>query len=185
MIVFWAILIFVILALLIGAQRLFRLGRRSTATLGDLETLFDNSLERYTHLERVLGERDFQFLAESRCGGDLIRPLRLRRARTMRIYLAEIAEEFDGLMAIGSLFAAAPTAQAEKFARQLARQRLHFLILFAGLWFKTYANYLFRWPVEITLLTERIRTLRYNADRMLHALTPNDLGTLRNVLRNS
>lgn len=185
MFVFWGILAFIALALAIGAQRLLRLGRRTGATLADLETLFDNGPERYAHLERVLGRRDFDFLSHSRCGSNLAGRLRHCRARTMRLYLSQIGEEFNSLMAIGALFAAAPTAQAEKFARQLARQRLRFLVLFAGLRVKTYTNYLFRWPVEIGHLTEQIRTLRYNADRILHALTPDDLGALRNVLRNS
>ena len=185
MIVLGAILAFAVLALVLGAQRLLRLGRRDSATLADLETLFDGGTDRHAHLERVLGPRDFDFLAHSRCGSNLLRQLRARRTRTMALYLKQIADEFDSLMAIGALFAAAPTAQAERFAEQLARQRLRFMLLFAGVWIKTYGNYLFRWPVEMGRLTEQIRALRYDADRIMRALTPADLGALRDVLRNS
>lgn len=185
MIVLWGILAFVLLALVLGAQRLLHLGRRSGATLADLETLFDGDTDRHAHIERVLGPEDSDFLAHSRYGSNLIRQLRACRTRTMALYLKQIAGEFESLMAIGALFAAAPTAQAERFAEQLARQRLRFMLLFAGVWIKTYGNYLFRWPVEMGRLTEQIRTLRYDADRVLHALTPADLGALRNVLRNS
>jgi hypothetical protein len=185
MIVLLMILAFALLALVLGAQRLLRLGGRDTATLADLEILFDSGTERYAHIERVLGTEDFGFLAHSRCGSNLIRQLRARRTRTMALYLKQMAGEFDSLMAIGALFAAAPTAQAERFAQQLARRRLRFTLLFAGVWIKTYGNYLFRWPVEMGRLTEQIRTLRYDADRILHALTPADLGALRNVLQNS
>jgi len=185
MIVLWAILAFALLALVLGAQRLLRLGRRNSATLADLETLFDGDMDRHAHIGRVLGPEDLAFLAHSRYGSNLIGRLRARRTRSMVQYLKQIAEEFDGLMAIGALFAAAPTAQAERFAERLARQRLRFMLLFAGVWIKTYGNYLFRWPVEMGRLTEQIRGLRYDADRILHALTPADLGALRNVLRNS
>jgi len=185
MIVLWAILIFAVLALVLGAQRLLRLGRRDSATLADLEALFDGDTDRHAHIERVLGPEDFDFLAHSRYGSNLIGRLRARRTRTMAQYLKQIAEEFDSLMAIGALFAAAPTAQAERFAERLARQRLRFMLLFAGVWIKTYANYLFRWPVEMGRLTEQIRALRYDADRIMRALTPADLGALRNVLSNS
>ncbi len=161
------------------------LGRQRTATYGDLEALFDSTPDRYAHLGRILGHEDFDFLAASRRGRELLRRLRQQRVGLMQRYLAQMGEEFESLMAVGSLFAAAPTAQAENFARRLFRQRLRFLIAFYRLQACTLVNHVWAWPPDVTLLDTEIRTLRRQADRVLHALTPEDLGALRNFLRSS
>ena len=174
----------VALAALIWALRWNRvLSRQRAATLDDLEILFYSGPDPYAHLGRILGPGDFDFLAGSRRGQIFLRRLRKQRVASMWRSLGQMKEEFDSLIAIGSLFAAAPTAQAESFARRLARQRVRFYLMLYGLAARTLMNYFFTWPFEITPLSAEIRTLRRQADRILHALTPDDLGAMRNFLR--
>ncbi len=158
---------------------------RRPADLTDLEVLFYKGPDRYAHLSRILAHTDFDFLAASRQGKDLVGPLRRRRVACMRRSLVEIEEEFNSLMSLGSLFAASPTAQAESLARRLSRQRLRFYRMLYSLKFRALVNYLVLWPLETAPLSAEIRTLRRQTDRVLHALTPDDLGVIRNVLRSS
>ncbi len=162
------------------------LGRRYAVTVADLEILFHEAPERYAHFDRLLGNLDYEFLARSRGGSHLAGALGLRpcRARTMALYLNQISYEFDRLMTVALWFAAAPTAQSAKSARQLARQWLRFHVLLASLRLKTYVNYLFRCPVEMGRLIQQIDLLRRSASRIMGALTPADLGALTNLLRN-
>lgn len=177
------ILIIGLLTLVLALLADRALKRPRMATLQDLDALFNDGPDRYTHLSRVLGPGDFEFLAGSRHGSAVLKPFRRRRLHCMRGYLTQMRQEFDSLMALGSLFAAAPTAQAENFASRLLKQRLTFYLLLAGVHVRLAADWLFPAPPDIGSLAEQLRSLRYQADRMLRALTPEDLGALRNVLR--
>jgi hypothetical protein len=155
------------------------------ASLQDLEVLFSMRADRYEHLDRILGYEDFDFLAASPLGRQLLSRLRKQRVRSMLQTLKLMREDFDSLMTISTLFAMAPTAQAEHFARALTIQRLRFYKMFYLLRARTWCNYAILWPLETTSLGSEIRTLRRHADRILHALTPNDLGAIRSFLRAS
>ncbi len=159
------------------------LSPRRAATLSDLEILFDRDPDRYTHLPRVLSQEDFDFLAASRRGSGLQQALRKRRLRCMNLDLGQMRQEFESLMAIGSLFASAPTAQAEKFALRLARQNFYFSALSTLLRVQLWLNQLVPFGLNVGALAAEIRTLRHDADRVLHALTPSDMGALRDALR--
>jgi hypothetical protein len=180
------LLLFLILsgvALLAGSAMLGLAGRRRPPTLADLEALFDDGRNRYAHLGRIVGRQDFEFVMQRRGGPELAASFRRRRARLLRLYLSQMQAEFDSLMAVGSLLASAPTAQAERFARQLAHQRFRFTVLLAGVFLRARVNAFVSWPLDVEPLDSEIRSLRYHADRILHALSPADLGALRNVLR--
>ncbi len=174
-----------LVALLIAwaAFRQFHQPRR--ADLQDLEVLFYSAPEPYAWVDRVLGHVDFDFLAATRGGEEFIPRLRKQRVRAMRGVLAQMEEEFESLFAIGMLFAAAPTAQAESFARQLSAQRRRFYLTYYRLKFRTAVNSFVLRPFEVAPLGSEIRTLRRQADRILHAMTPADLGALRTVLRSN
>lgn len=180
---FWLPIIIVAIVILTVSVWISRLGRRRPASLSDLEVLFDFGPDRYAHLRRILGYDDFDFLRSARYGPPMLRRLRKQRARVMWKTLDHVAGDFDSLISIGTLFAIAPTAQAENFARRLAAQRYRFLKMLLVLRARTLVNYFVLWPFDTVPLAAEILILRSEADRILHLLTPDDLGQLRAHLR--
>ncbi len=179
------VLLFGLAGLLIALRALRILGGQRAPTLSDLELLWAEELDRYGHLPRVLGPQDFLFLAASRRGRDLVSVLRSRRVRVMGRYLRQMGVEFESLMALATMFAAAPTAQAENFARALFWQRCRFYTTFYHLRIRVWANRLLSWPCDLKPLEAEIGTLRREADRILRAMNPSDLGALRRFLRSA
>jgi hypothetical protein len=176
--------IFLGLALVFLAVAGYRLVRPPhMATLEDFDTLCNVEFDRYGHLKRLLAPEDFQFLVSTRRGGALVPHLRRERFRIHRLYLEQMREEFLSLLSIGSLFAAAPTARAEKFARRLALVRLRFEWLVLRLRLKALASRLFGIHTDLVPLSEQIDSLRSLADSVLHRLTPQDMAHLRATLR--
>ncbi len=156
---------------------------RRPVTLADLDVLLRSGPDRYAHIGRILGPDDFEYLDTSPRRRHLLPALRRSRVAAMFHCLRQMREDFESLSSIGSLFAKSPTAQAERLARQLVFQRAAFLQAYWRLWLRTAVNYFVLWPLENVPLVSRIDALRAQADRILHALTPADLGAIRTSLR--
>jgi len=165
------------------AYRLRRAPR--TASLADLDVLCHAELDRYAHVRRLLSPDDFQFLAGNRRGLALAPRLRRQRLQILSLYVAEMRADFYSLVAIGSLFAAAPTARNERFARRIAAMRLRFEALMLRMQLVLWLNKLLALPPNVAPLLQQISSLRTQADDLLQRLTPQDLATMRNVLRAS
>ena len=153
------------------------------ASVTDLEALFYKGPDVYASIGRILGPQDFDFLAAARCGGPFVARLRRQRVALMKVMLGQMREEFESLLTIGALFATAPTAQAENFAGLLQRNRIRFYRNLGRLYLRTWVNRFVLWPIEVLPLNGEIQEMRREADRILHALTPGDLGVLRTHLR--
>lgn len=163
------------------AYRLRRAPR--TACLADLDVLCRVEVNRYAHVRRLFSPDDFHFLAGSRRGAGLVARLRRQRLYVLSLYLAEMRDDFYSLVAIGSLFAAAPTARNERFAERIAAMRLRFEALMLRMQFTLRLNKLLELPLDVVPLLRQIGSLRTQADNVLHRLTPQDLAILRDALR--
>lgn len=153
------------------------------AALGDLDALCGSEIDRYAHVRRVLAPEDFHFLAGSRRGAPLVPRFRQQRLRVLSQYVGQMREEFYSLVAIGSLFAAAPTGQSERLAERIALARVRFELLALRTRLLITLNSLLPLPLNVSPLLQAIGSLRTQADRTLHRLTPQDLAALRTALR--
>ncbi len=153
------------------------------ATLGDLDVLCGSTVDRYAHVRRILAPDDFYFLAGSRRGAALVPRLRQQRLRILSQYVGQMREDFYSLVAIGSLFAAAPTGQSERLAERIALARVRFEALALRVRLVIGLNSLLPLPLDVSPLLQAIGSLRTQADRTLHRLTPEDLAALRAALR--
>jgi hypothetical protein len=159
--------------------------RRSAgvACLGDLDVLCDTHLDRYAHISRLLAPGDFEFLASTRRGVVLVPWLRRERRRLFSLYLAEMCEEFCGLVAIGSLFANTPTGRGERFAQRIEVKRLHFEFLTLRLRLCIWAGRLLPLSLDTAPVLQQICSLRTQTDGIHHRMTPDELGALRGALQ--
>lgn len=177
------LIVFLVLAVVLVALAVHLLRAPRTACLSDLDILCDTQIDRYAHVRRLLAPDDFAFLAENRRAVGLAQRLHRERVRILSLYLNQMRFEFHSLVAIASLFAAAPTARNEKFAARITRMRLRFAFLSLHLWLAIRLNRLLSLPLDLAPALGYVRELRKQADRVLHLLTPQDLAVLRATLR--
>ena len=144
----------------------------------------DRGPERYRHLARLFSAEDFAFVERSTQGQSLGRVLRRERCRLLRVVLAQLRQEFEALTAIGSMLAVSSAGQADHLSGMLVRQTVTFYKNYTGLFLYSY------WPAAgpggsyPARLLEQVRGLHVSTNRLMAALTPQDLEQLRATFLN-
>jgi hypothetical protein len=118
-----------VLALLGGcfAVLFWRLASRFDARQCTAEWLDNFSLESYAPMERLLDQRDLDFL-RSQAGyhPEIAKRLLAERRRIFAGYLGHLVRDFNQLVGIGKLMIVYSSRDRQEFARRLWRQQVRF-----------------------------------------------------------
>ena len=109
------------------ALLLRKLAARPANAGSPFEWLETFSPESYTPMERLLDERDFEFLA-SQPGYDpaIAKKLRLERKAVFQSYLSRLVRDFNQLLAMAKLMVVFAGEDRTEFATSLWRQQITF-----------------------------------------------------------
>jgi hypothetical protein len=118
-----------VLALLVGCFSVlfWRLASRFDARHCTAEWLDSFSLESYAPMERLLDQRDLDFLA-SQAGyhREIGKRLMAERRKIFATYLGHLVRDFNQLVGIGKLMIVYSSQDQQEFARRLWRQQVRF-----------------------------------------------------------
>ena len=105
----------------------WRLASRFDARQCTAEWLDAFSLESYAPMERLLDQRDLDFLAlQDGYHPEIARRLMAERRKIFAAYLGHLVRDFNQLVRIGKLMIVYSNQDREEFARRLFRQQVRF-----------------------------------------------------------
>jgi hypothetical protein len=101
------------------------------------------------------------------------------RRRLLRVVLSQLRQEFESLMAIGSMLAVSSTGQSDHLSGMLVRHTVAFYGKYLRMYLYSYSPWAGPGGAPPASLLAQVRGLRLDTRRLMTALTPQDLEQLR------